>query len=142
MSDDNTIRIAVALIINEKGEMLTVRKRGTEAFMQPRGKIDAGETPIAALLRELDEELALKLAPEDLRPEGRHSERAANEPGMIVTAEAFSTFGAPDVAPRAEIAEYRWLPLFGDIDVKRAALSEHHLFPIARKRFAELESAE
>ncbi|WP_174802370.1 NUDIX hydrolase [Martelella limonii] len=134
---DNVIRIAVALIINDRGEMLTVRKRGTSAFMQPGGKIDAGETPVAALIRELGEELALKAAPEDFAYEGRYREQAANEPGMIVEADAFSWLAAPAVSPQAEIEEVKWLPVDGPITEERAALSRNHLFPIARKRHAE-----
>jgi len=38
-----TIRIAAALLIEPNGQTLLVRKRGTQAFMQPGGKIDAGE---------------------------------------------------------------------------------------------------
>jgi len=131
------IRIAVALIINSQGEMLTVRKRGTTAFMQPGGKIDAGETPLAALVRELREELALDAAPDDFRYEGRYRAQAANEAGMIVEAEAFSWFADPKVTPQAEIEELKWLPVEGPIAVERAALTRRHLFPIAAKRFAE-----
>lgn len=138
---DNTIRIAVALIINDRGEMLTVRKRGTTAFMQPGGKIDAGETPVAALIRELREELALTCAPEDFSYEGCYREQAANEPGMMVEAEAFSWRAGPVVSPQAEIDEVKWLPVDGPIDVERAALTRRHLFPIAARRFAETRSA-
>ena len=42
----NIIRIAAALLIDPQGRTLLVRKRGTGAFMQPGGKIDAGETPV------------------------------------------------------------------------------------------------
>ncbi|WP_319519402.1 NUDIX domain-containing protein [uncultured Martelella sp.] len=137
MKSENIIRIAVALIINEKGEMLTVRKRGTEAFMQPGGKIDAEETPREALIRELNEELALIFSADDFHYQGRFSELAANEPGMIVEAEAFSCFAAPEVTPQAEIEELKWLPVEGDVGVKRAALTEKHLFPIAARLSAE-----
>ncbi|WP_180898387.1 NUDIX hydrolase [Martelella soudanensis] len=134
------IRIAVALIINDRGEMLTVRKRGTTAFMQPGGKIDAGETPIAALVRELREELALDARPDDFRYEGCYREQAANEPDMIVEAEAFSWLAAPAVAPQAEIEELKWLPVEGPVAVERAPLTRTHLFPIAARRFAEARS--
>ncbi|PRX11911.1 UNVERIFIED_ORG: 8-oxo-dGTP diphosphatase [Martelella mediterranea] len=137
MKSENIIRIAVALIINEKGEMLTVRKRGTEAFMQPGGKIDAGETPLEALIRELNEELALIFSADDFHYQGRFSELAANEPGMVVEAEAFSCFAAPEVTPQAEIEELKWLPVEGDVGVKRAALTEKHLFPIAARLSAD-----
>lgn len=139
MSPD--IRIAVALIINGRGEMLTVRKRGTTAFMQPGGKIDAGETPIAALVRELREELALEAEPGNFRYEGCYREQAANEADMFVEAEAFSWLAEPEVIPQAEIEECKWLPVDGPIDVERAALTRRHLFPIAARRFAETRSA-
>jgi len=35
------IRIAAAVLIGPDGRTLLVRKRGTEAFMQPGGKIEA-----------------------------------------------------------------------------------------------------
>ena len=47
------IRIAAALLIGADGQTLLVRKRGTQAFMQPGGKIEAGEQPVHALAREL-----------------------------------------------------------------------------------------
>ncbi|WP_176083642.1 NUDIX domain-containing protein [Martelella sp. HB161492] len=130
-------RIAVAMIINAHGEMLTVRKRGSSYFQQPGGKIDNGETPLEALMRELMEELALDLSQAAFRYEGTFREMAANEPGLIVEAEAFSLFAAPRFRTQAEIEEARWLPVTGRIDVLRAALTEHYLFPLAARRFAE-----
>ncbi|WP_439615125.1 NUDIX hydrolase [Shinella sp.] len=62
------IRIAAALVLRENGETLLVRKRGTGAFMQPGGKIEPGETPKAALARELREEIGLDIAPSRMAP--------------------------------------------------------------------------
>ena len=57
------IRIAAAVLIGPDGRTLLVRKRGTRAFMQPGGKIEAHEQPVNALARELEEELALNIDP-------------------------------------------------------------------------------
>src|SRR5579864_2476064 len=54
---DKTISVVAALIRDEQGRVLVVRKRGTSAFMQPGGKRDVGESDIAALAREVVEEL-------------------------------------------------------------------------------------
>jgi 8-oxo-dGTP pyrophosphatase MutT (NUDIX family) len=54
---DRMLSIVAALIRDEAGRVLLVRKRGTVAFMQPGGKVDAGESDMAALAREIVEEL-------------------------------------------------------------------------------------
>lgn len=103
------IRIAAAAIIRTDGATLLVRKRGTTAFMQPGGKIDVGETPVGALCRELYEELALDIGPEDAEYLGCFSAPAANEPDCVVKAEMFRVRFDGQIEPRAEIEEVRWL---------------------------------
>lgn len=103
------IRIAAAAIVREDGATLLVRKRGTSAYMQPGGKIDSNEAPLDALRRELSEELALDVRPEEAEYLGRFSAPAANEPGCIVTAETFRVRLNDDVEAQAEIEEVRWL---------------------------------
>jgi 8-oxo-dGTP pyrophosphatase MutT (NUDIX family) len=51
------IRIAAALIDDDRGRLLLVRKVGTPWFMQAGGKIEHGESAISALDRELREEI-------------------------------------------------------------------------------------
>nr|BFE94593.1 hypothetical protein GCM10020185_51290 [Pseudomonas brassicacearum subsp. brassicacearum] len=83
------IRIAAALLLGPDGRTLLVRKRGTRAFMQPGGKIEAHEQPVQALARELEEELGLQIDPAQARYLGVFSAPAANEPGFVVQAEVF-----------------------------------------------------
>ena len=52
--------MVAALIRDGDGRVLLVRKRGTAAFMQPGGKRDAGESDVAALAREIGEELGCR----------------------------------------------------------------------------------
>ena len=53
------IRIVAAVVADERGRLLLVRKRGTTAFMQPGGKLEPGESPVDALAREIREELGV-----------------------------------------------------------------------------------
>lgn len=128
-----TITIAVALILNTNGQMLVVRKRGTTAFMQPGGKLDAGETPLAALQRELHEEISLVLTDADFSALGIFSDRAANEPGATVVAHAFATFGDPKITLAAEIEDAHWLNLSDDTHIELAHLTHNHMLPLAQK---------
>lgn len=131
------IRIAAALIESESGLMLLVRKRGTARFMQAGGKIEGGETPLDALLRELGEELGYAPEAAAVRHVGRFSAEAANEPGHMVEAELFRIFPAP--ARRfvlgAEIEEAIWVSPESAARLELAPLTRQCVLPLARPTF-------
>lgn len=130
MSDrTRQILIAATLLIGPDGRALLARKRGTTAFMQPGGKIDAGESPLEALRRELREELALEIGPDAPRHLGRFEAPAANESDATVVAEVFLTHHAGAVSPQAEIEEVRWVNPAAPGKIELAPLTRHHIFP-------------
>ena len=130
MTSNESIRIAAALISRDDGQVLLVRKRATEAFMQPGGKIEAGEHPQAALRRELSEELGIEVDPDEMTYLGRYTAPAAHEPGRLVDAEIFRVAIARSVNPGAEIEEILWLDPNAPATVKLAPLTRDKLLPL------------
>ena len=126
------IRIAAALLLNANGQTLLVRKRGTTAFMQPGGKIEAHELPVHALARELEEELDLQIDPAQATFLGQFSAPAANEPGFVVQADIFQLTINADVSPAAEIEEVIWIDPATDGDVVLAPLTRDVILPFYR----------
>ncbi|WP_449386192.1 NUDIX hydrolase [Cellulomonas soli] len=106
-----TLHVAAALIVDATGRYLLVRKRGTTAFMQAGGKIEPGESPHDALVREVAEELGVHVTADQVRPLGHHDAPAANEPGHRISAHVFAVDGVVDAVPTAEIAEAVWVDL-------------------------------
>ena len=131
--NDTPIRIAAAIIFNEAGHVLVVRKRGASVFMQPGGKIEPQETPAAALARELKEEIALSIAPDAAVYLGKFRAEAANEQGREVEADVFAVALTGAVAAQAEIEEIRWVDPFAP-GLPLAILSRDHIMPVARAR--------
>jgi 8-oxo-dGTP diphosphatase len=134
MNSQGVIRIAAALIRRADGRTLLVRKHNTRTFMQPGGKIEASEQPLAALCRELSEELCLELAPEELTYVGRFTAPAANEPGRLVDAEIFSVELRGPVRPAAEIEEILWLDPDQAAAVDIAPLTRDKLLPLCTRQ--------
>ena len=123
-----SIHVSAAVIVNERGQLLLVRKAGTTAFMQPGGKPEPGESPSQTLSRELLEELGLSIEAEELRPLGSYTAAAANEPGFLVVADVFATdIGAQQPVIGAEIEELRW--------ITRADAEHLEIAPLARENF-------
>jgi 8-oxo-dGTP diphosphatase len=127
-----TIRIAAALIDDGNGRLLLVRKAGTRWFMQPGGKIEPGESALAALRRELAEEIGLSPADCEARSLGFFSASAANEPGHIVEAEVFHLRIGHVPVIQAEIAEARWVEIEAALALPLAPLTRDHILPLAR----------
>ena len=132
---DNTIYIACAAILRGDGQTYLVRKTGSAIFQQPGGKIDAGETAVTALIRELQEEIGLTLTSADLSPLGRFSAPAANEAGHLVVAEVFVARHDGPLQVAAELAEGRWIdPEAPPCDMQIAALSRGEILPRLQAR--------
>lgn len=126
------IHVSAAIITDPAGRVLVVRKQGTERFMQPGGKPEAGENAAQTLVRELHEELGLVVDIGALTPLGTFISAAANEPGHRVVAEAFAMQASPEeVQAQAELAELRWITPADVPTLALAPLSEEHLLPIA-----------
>lgn len=126
------IRIAAALLLNANGLTLLVRKRGTTAFMQPGGKIEAHELPVHALARELEEELDLQIDPAQAIFLGQFSAPAANEPGFVVQADIFQLTIDAQVTPAAEIEEVIWIDPATDPVIELAPLTQDVILPFYR----------
>jgi 8-oxo-dGTP diphosphatase len=108
MNSRPVIRIAAAVIVDGRGHVLLVRKRGTVAYMQPGGKVMPGETGLEAVHREIAEELGVEAVTSATRALGRHVADAANEPGHLVDAELFSVSLDGEPRAAAEIDHIVW----------------------------------
>lgn len=132
------LHIAAACLFNAQGQLLTVRKRGTQAWMLPGGKRDGEETPLQALVRELQEELQITMAAADFAPLGQFSARAANEAATQVHAHVLVAH-APlqqTVQAAAEIADLHWLALDQPLPDTLAPLLRSQVIPALLARCA------
>jgi 8-oxo-dGTP diphosphatase len=136
--DTGTIKIVAALICDEAGRVLLVRKRGTAAFMQPGGKPDNGEDDVAALSREIAEELGCGVVRGSIRPLGEFDAIAANEPGFRVQACLYGIDVVGEITPSQEIDETIWIDPAAPPDIPLAPLTRDHVLPLAAtKRVTE-----
>ncbi|MBV9458422.1 MAG: NUDIX domain-containing protein [Bradyrhizobium sp.] len=126
-----TIKIVAALVRDDAGRVLLVRKRGTKAFMQPGGKRNSGEDDVTALAREIAEELGCHLVPASVRSLGRFDAVAANEPGFRVEASLYAAELSGQITPSGEIEEMIWLDPLASSDVLLAPLTRDHVLPLA-----------
>ncbi|GAA4377825.1 NUDIX hydrolase [Paeniglutamicibacter cryotolerans] len=103
------LTIAAVRLLDPNGHILLVRKRGTDKFMQPGGKLEPGEAPLMAAIREVAEETGIRLAPAQLEFLGRWRGPAANEADTLIEAHLFAATTAEPAIIAAEIEEMIWI---------------------------------
>lgn len=111
------ITVAAAIILNERQQLLLVRKQNTDFFMQVGGKLEPNELPEQTMLREIREEIGANATIEQFL--GRFETKAANEPDHQLISYVYHV--TLDKAPLidAEIAEMKWI----DLDCEAAYLA-------------------
>lgn len=113
------------------GRTLVVRKRGTTTFIQPGGKLEAGERPADAVCRELEEEIGLRIGVDRLTFVGRFEGPAVNEAGTVVAHAFRIDIDVNDaVTAAAEIEELAWIDPAQPGDIVLAPLTRDDFLPL------------
>lgn len=114
---------AVAWVLVERGRILGARSRGRTLFYIPGGKPDPGEDDVAALVREVREELTAELLPDSVRHLGTYTGPADGQPpGTLVRMACYTGDFRGRLAASSEIEEIAWLGL---ADRHRMAPADH-----------------
>ncbi len=98
------------LILNEDSTAFLVSmNKGKEHWIMPGGKIEEGETPEDALVREIEEELGCQLDKESLEHFTDYRGPAAGHPGMMVHIKLYGGIMSGTPTPNSEIEKIGWL---------------------------------
>jgi 8-oxo-dGTP diphosphatase len=127
------LTVAAVCFRDEAGRVLTVRKRGTEAFMLPGGKLEPGESALCCAIREVEEELGVLLTEDDLALLVAWRGPAANEADTDIDSTVYATELRVQPVPAAEIAEARWIDPADHAGQCVAPMLEQYLFPRLRR---------
>lgn len=117
----------VAWVRVEHGLILCARPRGKDVFYIPGGKREGAESDLQTLLREISEELAVRLVPETVRPAGTYEaeQPGAHPDGAVVRMSCYTSDYCGTLAPSSEIDEFAW---FSYADRLRVPLVDQLLF--------------
>lgn len=100
----------IAWIHLEHGRILSTRSRGKDVYYLPGGKREPGETDIATLTREIDEELAVAIVPDTAARLGVFLAQAHGHPdGVTVRMTCYTADHRGTPTPSSEIDEVVWL---------------------------------
>lgn len=132
----NKITIASAMILNNKNEILLVRKKGSTFFQLPGGKIKNEETNFQTLQREIFEEIRLEIEESKCIFLGNHETDAVNEENTRVCGNLFEVIDTniDRIQIQNEIEEMAWINQTNYKDYKWAHLAEEFILPIWLKK--------
>lgn len=100
----------VAWILIQDGKVLSARSKGKEMYYFPGGKREPGESDTETLVREIEEELTVRIKPGTVRPFGIfEAEADGKAAGVRVRMVCYTADYEGELSPAAEIEELAWL---------------------------------
>jgi 8-oxo-dGTP pyrophosphatase MutT (NUDIX family) len=132
MTERIDIHKASGIIIADRA-LLVSRSKHKTVFIAPGGKLEVGETPVAALIRELYEEQGIVVTPQDIEYFGTFYAVAAGHEAedLQLRVDAYRVKSYAGVlTPQAEIAENRWITSkYLEQDIEVASIVAHDFVP-------------
>ncbi len=132
--NSNNIHVVAVLVQDHDDNILLVRKRGTEIFIQPGGKPEHGESIAETAHREVLEETGLNLDTSRFKTIGTFDAPAANEPGFTITADCLRVRLRPGESAKvladAEIEQLAWFTPRQAADINAAPLFKDIILPM------------
>lgn len=127
--------IKAAGIIIKNRKVLVERSKHKDYFVPPGGKLEAGETPVQALIRELKEELQIDVREEDFELIGIFRAEAANQPGKEVEAYMFMVHHwQGEIIAASEVDELAWIGSSIPEGMKVGSICVHDVMPSLREK--------
>lgn len=100
----------IALIRIVDGQILGTRSKGKELYYLPGGKRDPGETDTETLIREIEEELSVRIKPETVAHFGDFEAQADGKAeGIVVKMACYTADFDGELSAASEIDELEWL---------------------------------
>jgi 8-oxo-dGTP diphosphatase len=100
----------VAWVHIGNGRVLCARSRGKDSYYLPGGKREPGETDNDTLVREIEEELSVRLKPETIVYFGSFEAQAhGKSEGVVVKMTCYTADYGGTLTPASEINEIAWL---------------------------------
>ena len=111
MTNQIVVVVAVALLAADSRVLMQRRRLGRQhggLWEFPGGKVEPGENPRLAAIREIDEELSIRLRAEDLSPVGFAMPAADEAPGPVILLFSCARWEGEPACLDAE--EIGWVP--------------------------------
>jgi 8-oxo-dGTP pyrophosphatase MutT (NUDIX family) len=116
----------VAWIHLVAGKVLSARSKGKDVYYLPGGKREAGESDVDTLVREINEELAIRIDPASARHLGTFEAQAhGHADGVHVRMTCYTADFSGEPTASSEIDEVAWLTL---ADVYRVSPVDQVIF--------------
>ena len=129
MKEEIDIHKAAGILIKDR-KLLVSRSQGKDFFVAPGGKLEEGELPKEALVRELGEEFQITIAEKDLLEFGIFYAQAAGLEDKMLQMDVYIVEKwEGEIVPNSEIEEIQWITMFTAQDIKLGSIFLHEVVP-------------